>query len=137
METNQDIKKLLKECLARNKQAQRKLYNLYATPMYRAVYRITNHHHDAEDVLQLAFIKVFNKVETYNADHGTVFNWMYRIAINEAISHIRKMKIHFLEIDKSCFKRIAKNSINTPAVKKRTEPKKNGGNSVTATLLNI
>jgi len=79
--------------------ARRALYDMYAGQMYRAIFRITNQHEDAEDVLQQSFVKIFNKLETYNSESGTVFSWMYRICINESISLVRKKKFHFLEID--------------------------------------
>lgn len=71
---------------------------MFASQMYNGIHRITNHHQDSEDVLQQSFIKIFNKIEVYEVTRGTVFNWMYRICINEAISHIRKKKIHFVDI---------------------------------------
>lgn len=98
MTNENDIQQLLFDCLAKKEKARRKLYELYVDRLYHTTHRITNNHHDTQDVLQQAFVKVFHKLETYNAKYGTVFNWMCRICINEAISHLRKRKLTFLEV---------------------------------------
>lgn len=99
-ETN--IQKILLDCLDQKEKARRQLYDLYIDRLYHTTQRITNNHHDTQDVLQQAFVKVFNKIETYNQEYGTVFSWMCRICINEAISHLRKRKLTFLEITTQC-----------------------------------
>jgi len=93
-----EIQQLLKDCLLDNEKAKRQLYDLYIDRLYHTTNRITNNHHDTEDVLQQAFVKIFSKMETYNSEYGKVFSWMCRICINEAISLLRKKKLNFLEI---------------------------------------
>merc|ERR1712048_1517399 len=45
----------------------------------------------AQDVCQVGFIKVFEKLERYSFD-GSFEGWMRRIMVNTAIDHIRKTK---------------------------------------------
>lgn len=98
MQNETNIEQLLYDCLLQKEKARRQLYDLYVERLYHTIHRITNNHHDTQDVLQQAFVKVFNKIETYNAEYGTIFSWMCRICINEAISHLRKRKLTFLEV---------------------------------------
>ena len=48
-------------------------------------------HEDANDVLQNAFIKAWNGLETFHGD-AKVFTWISRIAINESIDFVRRQK---------------------------------------------
>jgi len=89
---------LLRDCLDRKEKARRQFYDLYVDRLYHTTQRVTNNHHDTEDVLQQAFVKVFHKLETYNPKLGSIYSWMCRICINEAISHLRKRKVTFLEV---------------------------------------
>jgi len=48
-------------------------------------------HADADDVLQNTFIKVWQNLDSYRGD-SKLYTWLYRIATNEALTHIRKQK---------------------------------------------
>jgi len=56
----------------------------------------------AEDVLQMAFVKVFKNLNTYKAD-ATIGAWIKRIVINTALSEVNKRKMEFIEIDDKDF----------------------------------
>jgi len=56
----------------------------------------------AEDVLQMAFVKVFKNLNTYKAD-ATIGAWIKRIVINTALSEVNKRKMEFMEIDDKDF----------------------------------
>ena len=59
--------------------------------VYNIVYRITGNFEDARDVSQEAFIKAFKNFSSY--DESSAFStWIYRIAVNTAIDHVRKKK---------------------------------------------
>ena len=59
--------------------------------LYWQVRRIVTTHEDANDVLQNAFIKAWNGLETFHGD-AKVFTWISRIAINESIDFVRRQK---------------------------------------------
>ncbi|MEM1328760.1 MAG: RNA polymerase sigma factor [Bacteroidota bacterium] len=46
--------------------------------------------HEGKDIVQNAFVKVFTKIETFDAEKGTFEQWFRRIVINEAIQQYRK-----------------------------------------------
>lgn len=61
----------------------------YQPAVYNAALRIVKHADDAADIAQNAFVKAFEKLNTYNPKHK-LFSWIYRIAVNEAINHARR-----------------------------------------------
>jgi len=63
----------------------------YQPAVYNAALRIVRDAEDAADIAQIAFVKAFEKLDTYNVQHR-LFSWIYRIAVNEAINHSRRAK---------------------------------------------
>lgn len=53
---------------------------------------------DAEELAQNAFIKAFNKFEKFE-QRASFLTWVSRIAYNEAINHLKRRKLHYVEID--------------------------------------
>ncbi len=91
MEKTDDITKLLEACKRKDQKAQMLVYKLYAKAMYHVALRITGDIDDAEDVMQEAFIKAFDKLDTYKAT-ASFGAWLKRIVVNEALSWLRKHK---------------------------------------------
>ena len=50
-------------------------------------------HDDTDDVLQNTFIKVFRNIDNFKGD-SKLYSWMYRIATNEAITHLKRNARH-------------------------------------------
>ena len=48
-------------------------------------------HEDADDVTQEAFIKIYKALDSFRED-SQLFTWIYRIATNEALNHLKKQK---------------------------------------------
>jgi RNA polymerase sigma-70 factor (ECF subfamily) len=86
-----EITKLVAKCKQKNSKAQLKIYNLYYKAMYNTAYRIVNNFDDAEDVMQEAFIKAFNKLNSFK-QQSTFGAWLKRIVINESLSWIKNKK---------------------------------------------
>jgi RNA polymerase sigma-70 factor (ECF subfamily) len=78
---------LVQQCLKGRTKAFEELVLRYQKPVYNVAYRMTKSTVDAEDITQLTFIKVYEKLETYNAKYK-FFSWIYRIAVNEALNTI-------------------------------------------------
>lgn len=53
---------------------------------------------EAEDVLICGFTKVFQKIDQFKAE-GSFEGWVRRIMVNESLSHIRKNKSMYLEVE--------------------------------------
>ncbi len=91
MDKTDNITKLLAACKRHDRKAQMQVYQRYANAMYQVAVRITGNPDDAEDVMQEAFIKAFDKLHTFKAT-ASFGAWLKRIVINEALSYLRKHK---------------------------------------------
>lgn len=95
-----ELEHILEGCLRNDPRQQRSLYERYARPMLGICMRYAADRMEAEDVLQVAFVKVFKNLHTFKG--GTFEGWMKRIFIRESINqyHSRRRKpIDFTEDD--------------------------------------
>lgn len=65
--------------------------NRYSPQLYAVIRRIVLRHEDANDVLQNTFIKVWRNLKGFRGD-AKLSTWLHSIAVNEALSHLRKEK---------------------------------------------
>jgi RNA polymerase sigma-70 factor (ECF subfamily) len=77
--------------LAGERDAYRVLVERHSTYVYRVAYRMAGNSHDAEEIVQEAFLRAYQKLQQFagNANFGT---WVYRIAANYAIDRLRQKK---------------------------------------------
>ena len=77
--------------LAGDREAFRVLVEKHSHNVFRLAYRMTGNQHDAEEVVQEAFLRAYQKLEQFaaRANFGT---WVYRIAANYAIDRLRQRK---------------------------------------------
>lgn len=64
----------------------------YSQPLYWHVRSIVESHEDADDVVQETFLKAWKNLSSFRGD-SDYFTWLWRIATNEALTHIRKQKL--------------------------------------------
>lgn len=84
-----DNSELIKKCLSGDRTAHKHLYDTYAGELYAISLRYARHELEAQDILQEAFIIIFDKLETLRNPSSLRF-WMKRILIHEAIRNYRK-----------------------------------------------
>src|SRR3978361_533357 len=66
----------------------------HSTRVYRLAYRLTGNPHDAEDLTQEVFVRVFRSLSTYTP--GTFEGWLHRITTNLFLDQARrKQRIRF------------------------------------------
>ncbi len=99
MKLPRNTEELVAKCLKGQAKAQRALYDKYINAMYNTVMRYTCNSHDTEDVLQIAFSKVFRKLKTFDPGKGTLKAWIRRICVTTAIDFLRKRSIQFASLD--------------------------------------
>ena len=63
----------------------------YKKKVYFIAYDIVGDHHEAEDVSQEVFIKMYRALERFRKD-AKMSSWLYQITVNSAIDSIRKKK---------------------------------------------
>ena len=61
----------------------------YQQPIYNAAYRVLGNAEDAADIAQAVFLKVAERLEEYDP-RFKFFSWLYRIAVNESLSMLRR-----------------------------------------------
>jgi len=62
------------------------LMTKYYSRVYASLFAYTKSREDSEDLTQLTFIKVWQKIDSFRGD-SAFFTWIYRIAINLAKNH--------------------------------------------------
>lgn len=82
---------LIDRCLEGERSAQYALYKKYARAMYNVALRIVGDADDAQDVLQEAFVRAFDKLHTYSGV-STFGAWLKRIVINQALTLVKQRK---------------------------------------------
>lgn len=72
----------------------------YRERVYAMIYNMTSNREDAADLTQDAFIKAFQSINRFQGQ-SSFFTWLYRIAVNSALTHIRRTKLRsFFSFDK-------------------------------------
>jgi RNA polymerase sigma factor (sigma-70 family) len=89
---------LIKGCINQDARCQRMLFDRYAGKMMSVCLRYANDTMEAEDMIQDAFIKVFQYIGQFKFE-GAFEGWIRRIVVNTAIRHLEKKKLHFKDID--------------------------------------
>ena len=88
---NADDHRLISNSRAGDTAAFGVLVTRYQDRLYNTVFRLVGNTEDARDVVQEAFISAYQSLATFKGD-SAFFTWLYRIAINNAISMKRKQR---------------------------------------------
>ena len=77
-----------------------KLILKYRERVLGIIYHMTSNREDAADLTQDAFIKTFQSIHRFQGQ-SSFFTWLYRIAVNSALSHLRKHRLRsFFSLEK-------------------------------------
>lgn len=72
-------------------QAFEQLVKRYDRQVFRIAQHITQNREDAEDVVQDAFLKAFEKLDQFQGN-SKFYTWLVRIAVNESLMRLRRRK---------------------------------------------
>jgi RNA polymerase sigma-70 factor, ECF subfamily len=86
-----DDHRLIAACLGGDSSAFGELVRRYQDRLFHTVYRLVENPEDAQDVVQETFLSAYQSLEGFKGD-ALLFTWLYRIAVNTAISLRRKRK---------------------------------------------
>ena len=64
----------------------------HSARVYRLAYRLTGNQHDAEDLTQEVFVRVFRSLSSYTP--GTFEGWLHRITTNLFLDTVRRKAAH-------------------------------------------
>ncbi len=77
--------------------AFRELLKRYERPVFSLIYRMVRDRSLAEDLAQETFIRAFNAIGSYNVSFK-FSNWIFKIANNHTIDHLRRRKLDTVSI---------------------------------------
>ena len=86
--------------------AFRELIGRYERPVFSLIYRLVRDRERAEDLSQDTFIKVLNHLDRYDPSYK-LSSWIFKIAHNTALDHLRRKEPETLSIDGSPHARTA------------------------------
>jgi len=80
--------------------AYRELVRRYERPIFSLIYRMVRNREQAEDLSQETFVKALNAIESYRPEYK-FSSWIFKIANNVAIDHLRRRELDTLSLDGS------------------------------------
>lgn len=75
-----------------DQKAYKMLMDKYQKPLYFHVLKMVKDTEQVEDLVQEAFMKAFNNIQSYNTNYA-FSTWLYRITTNHTIDYLRKRKL--------------------------------------------
>ncbi len=86
---------IIQEVLDGNQDRYAELVERYFKGLIIHCERIVGDRDDAEDIAQEAFIKAYERLNSFDAKRARFSTWLYKIATNKALDHLRKNKRKF------------------------------------------
>lgn len=84
---------LVTQLKAKNRDALSYLYDHYSAALNGVVMRILKNEDLAEEILQDVFLKIWNRIGSYDPGKGRLFIWMLNLARNQAIDKTRSKEM--------------------------------------------
>jgi RNA polymerase sigma factor (sigma-70 family) len=88
-----DEKSLIEGCLKGHESYHFELYKRYAGKMMVVCKRYAGNKQEAEDFLQEAFIRIFDKLHTFS-HNGSLEGWIRRVVTHTALNKLRTRKLY-------------------------------------------
>lgn len=82
-----------------DQQAYERLVRKYERALYHHILRLVRTREDVDDLVQETFIKAFSALDTYTPQFA-FSTWLYKIATNHSIDHLRKRRLQTTSIDR-------------------------------------
>lgn len=93
MTTTADIEDLIARVAVQDAAAFEALYAATSAKLFGVTLRILNNRSEAEDVVQDAYIKIWNNADRYRANGLSPMTWLITVARNTAIDRLRKRRL--------------------------------------------
>jgi RNA polymerase sigma-70 factor, ECF subfamily len=115
-----DLADLLRRAAARDTTAFAALYKQTSAKLYGVVARILNRSDVAADVLQEAYVRIWEKAGEFDPVRGSALAWMATIARNRALDEVRRVRPASLEDQPESFEPAAE-EVDPLAARDRSE----------------
>ena len=89
---------LIEKCKKNDRKAQMMLYKKYCDGMFYVAMRFLKNEDDAEDMVQEAFIKAFQKIEQYKAE-VSFGAWLKKIVVNKCIDFLKTRRLEIITLE--------------------------------------
>jgi RNA polymerase sigma-70 factor (ECF subfamily) len=83
---------LVQQCLQGDGPAWERLVQLHSRRIFNICYRFTSSRHEAEDLTQEVFLRVYRTLGSYRSEQGSCATWMTSVTRNLLIDHYRRTK---------------------------------------------
>jgi RNA polymerase sigma-70 factor, ECF subfamily len=84
---------LVERCLSGEEAAWEDLVRVHTRRVYAICYRFTGSEHEAQDLTQEVFLRVFRSLKSFRAGEGSFTVWLARLSRNLLIDHYRRTKL--------------------------------------------
>jgi RNA polymerase sigma-70 factor (ECF subfamily) len=82
-------RELIERLQRRDAQALAELYDRYGRVVYSLIVRVVRDGGIAEDLVQETFLRVWNRVQGFDSEKGSIGPWLLAVARNRAIDYLR------------------------------------------------
>jgi len=86
-----DTEKLIKKIKQGSQESFRELVDAYKEMVFRICYGFVKSKEDAEDITQDVFFAIYKNIKGFKIE-SKISTWIYRIAVNLSLNHIRRRK---------------------------------------------
>jgi RNA polymerase sigma-70 factor (ECF subfamily) len=93
MANDSEDARLVEDCRRGDDRAFEILVHRHSRTIFGAIYRMVRHYEDARDLSQTVFLKAYRELDSYDPRYK-FFSWIYRIALNEALNHVKRAGRH-------------------------------------------
>jgi RNA polymerase sigma-70 factor (ECF subfamily) len=85
-------RQLVQRLKLRDPNAMMDLYDSYARLLYSIILRAVNNSALAEDLTQEAFLRIWNRIGTFDQEKGNLQGWLVTVARNRAFDYLRSVR---------------------------------------------
>ncbi len=86
-----DEQQLIQQAQQGSREAFRRLVESHMKKAYDVAYGFVNDHHAAEDIVQEAFVRIFQSLGSFRGE-AAFGTWLYRIVTNQALNRVKQMQ---------------------------------------------
>jgi RNA polymerase sigma-70 factor (ECF subfamily) len=95
-----DEQTLARYCSQRDRMAEEELYRRYAARVNMLCRRYLGDADEANDLMLETLVQALKKIDTYKfTGKGSLYGWISRIAVNKAVNHIKRRRLHVVPLD--------------------------------------
>ena len=85
-------KEIIEQIKEGDHESFKELVEEYKEMVFKVCFGFVKNKEDAEDITQDVFFSVYKNIKSFKSE-SKVSTWLYRVAVNFSLNHIRKMKI--------------------------------------------